>query len=208
MAALLFSTCATPLRDRCAALRRLRWRARSSARGVCALTASPDSPPPPPRPVPAAIAPGEVHLWWMDTRAPPVRARLACSSSGAHRVTLRRLHHAQEPRLLAAYRELLSPAELAAADAGTAVSTGVRTERLLSRALARITLARSACVSPAVRACLVWRNAATGHALTLAASSPPVRSRRCASGAMLTANPGCRRRCHRRLRHLHPCASA
>jgi 4'-phosphopantetheinyl transferase len=55
----------------------------------------------------------------------------------------------QEPHLLSAYRALLSPAELAAAEGGAAAAEGVREERLLSKALARVTLARYARLPPA-----------------------------------------------------------
>jgi len=52
---------------------------------------------------------------------------------------------------LEAYAALLSPAELAAVRSGDDVAEGVRTERLLSRALARVTLARYVRAPPAVR---------------------------------------------------------
>ena len=50
-----------------------------------------------------------------------------------------------------AYAALLSPAELAAVRSGDDVAEGVRTERLLSRALARVTLSRYVRAPPAVR---------------------------------------------------------
>ena len=70
-----------------------------------------------------------------------------------------------------AYAALLSPAELAAVRSGDDVAEAVRTERLLSRALARVTLARYVRAPPEVRrraaparcaheralACSAWR---------------------------------------------------
>ncbi len=58
-----------------------------------------------------------------------------------------------------AYASLLSPAELAAVRSGDDVAEDVRTERLLSRALARVTLARYTRTSPAVRPAFCLRYA-------------------------------------------------
>jgi 4'-phosphopantetheinyl transferase len=78
---------------------------------------------------------------------------------------------AQAPALLEAYRALLSPEELASAAAGGPAAAGVLQERLLSKALVRITLARYAGVPPAVRA-----PATSAHATSMLAYMRP---RRC-----------------------------
>jgi hypothetical protein len=73
--ALALAACAPPLRTRCAATT-ARLRRGGVPRSV--RTAATDAPP-----VPAPLTPGEVHLWWMDTRTPPVRA--ACCALFARR---------------------------------------------------------------------------------------------------------------------------
>ncbi len=123
-----------------AALRPVAPRVQRASRLLC-ISSAVELPPPP-----APLLAGEVHLWWMDMRdttARQCRHARAVSSADLARCL-------QEPRLLDAYRALLSPAELESAEGATA-SPEVRTERLLSKALARVTLARYAGSHPAVR---------------------------------------------------------
>ena len=98
---------------------------------------------------PAPLRSGEVHLFWLtpaDVMVCPLLL-LACSSEPLRLLALALTSQAHSPSLLDTYRLVLSPAELAHVDAAGAAAD-VCTERLLSRSLARLVLARY-CRQPA-----------------------------------------------------------